>query len=218
MAAHADAPNPVKCSGCGTPRSADLAQVIPRPLCPDCGATALTWNVVISDSVKVTDSLSATLTPADQGRDWQRRWEEVQRELGALDAPHSEPLSGESIHAAAHRLHSFFIQAYHLKDALKADTPSHGVAGKTIEDAITAEPELALLADLANLDKHFKLTKPPRSGHPPVVGTLQGSSSEVDGWRFVMPISHDGKTVDGLAAARAGVAAWRRRLTAWRLI
>jgi hypothetical protein len=63
-------------------------------------------------------------------------------------------MSGVAINAANHRLQSFYIQAYHLKDALKS--------APAIEPAIAADPALALLADLANLDKHSRLNRPPR--------------------------------------------------------
>ncbi len=66
-----------------------------------------------------SDSVAATLTPADQVRDWKRRWHEVERELAELQAPQTGGVSGEAIHAARHRLHSFYVQAYHIKDALK---------------------------------------------------------------------------------------------------
>jgi hypothetical protein len=58
-------------------------------------------------------------------------------------------LSSEAIHAARHQLHSLYIQAYHLKDALKDESTTTGVGGQKVEDAITNTPELALLADLA---------------------------------------------------------------------
>src|SRR5215211_233346 len=53
------------------------------------------------------------------------------------------------------------------KDALIAASGPHGVTASTIEAAITNDPDLALLADLANIDKHFKLSRPARSGHAP---------------------------------------------------
>jgi hypothetical protein len=164
--------------------------------------------------------MSAALTPGDQGRDWRRRWEEVQRELADLLVPHSERLSGDAIHAAAYRVQSFFIQAYHLKDALKADESAHGVPGTAIETAITNDADLALLADLANLGKHLQLTKPPRSGNAPAVGPARGVTSTSQGadWQLAMTITHAGKTLNGLDVARAAVDAWQHHLSNWGLI
>jgi hypothetical protein len=163
------------------------------------------------------ESLSTSLTPADQDRDSRRRWREIQREYDAIEKRHTDPRSGDAVHAAATRLLSFFGLAYHLKDGLIADSAAHGISTKDIEDAITADDTLALLADLANLDKHFVLTKPPRSGDIPVIGPVHDESTDDNGWQLVMPIVHKGTTKDGLAVARQTVDAWRVLLAGWGL-
>jgi hypothetical protein len=133
--------------------------------------------------------------------------------------PQTGDCSGDAIHAARHRLHSFYIQAYHLKDALKEEEASTGVPKATVENAITSEPALSLLADLANLDKHGNLNQPPRSGHvPQIVGAAGTSSSEKAGWRLDLEIRHDGNPLDGLEVAEDAVAAWRRVLIGWGLL
>ncbi len=111
------------CSQCGVPRSADIVQADPRPPCPKCGDTALGWSLTASDTVSVTDSVSAALTPANQARGWERRWAEIQRELAAVTAPRTNGMSSDAIHEAAQRLMSYFGLAYHLKDALITASP-----------------------------------------------------------------------------------------------
>lgn len=212
----------VICTDCGTPREAELAQaeVESRDPCSVCGSTAITVHLHVADSAVATDSVvSLGLTPGEQGRDWRRRWQEVQRDVVELSAPQTGEFSADGIHAAAHRLHAFFIHTYHLKDALKADT-AHGVRPAVIEKAITNDPDLALLADLANLDKHFQLSKTTRSGDVPVIGPVQGVSSGSGGgrWRLHMPITHAGRVLDGVQVAGAAVAAWQRQLQGWGLI
>lgn len=128
-------------------------------------------------------------------------------------------MSGESIHAGLQRLFAFFIHAYHLKDALKEAAPQLGLKPSDIEDAITNDPRLALLADLANLDKHMKLTKPPRSRHAPVVNEISGADSkDGNGWCLVAKIKHGSSTLDGLAIARGAIAAWQEKLTTWGIV
>jgi hypothetical protein len=56
----------------------------------------------------------------------------------------------------------------------KTESRSLGLSEKEIEAAITAEPALALLTDLANLDKHLNLNPPPRSGDIPQIGDATG--------------------------------------------
>lgn len=102
----------------------------------------------------MTDSLTATLTPADQDRGWDRRWLEIQRAQNRLAAPRTGGMSAEAVHQAVQEFMSFFGLAYHLKDALKAAAPQ-GLQGSVVENTISNDPTLALLADLANLDKHF---------------------------------------------------------------
>ena len=121
-----------------------------------------------TESLKVSSSLSMELVPGTQARDWRQRWIGIQEHLKRLRAAHPEPMSAASIQNANHDLQSFFVQAYHLKDSLKQDAGTTGVPETTIENAITADPHLALLADLANLDKHGKWDprkKPRRCSH-----------------------------------------------------
>jgi hypothetical protein len=164
----------------------------------------------------VITSVSAALTPGDHERDWKRRWEEAERGLARIKQPRTGDLSAEAVNAAHQELQSFFIQTYHLKDALKADG---SVPQNDVEQAITNDADLALLTDLANLDKHFKLNRDARSGDTPVIGPAQGvTTSDWSGWQLSLPITHGGNVRDGLEVAEAAVEAWRRHLKRWRLI
>jgi hypothetical protein len=128
-----------------------------------------------------------------------------------------EVVSGDSIFAWRDRLCSFWVRTYHLKDALKEAAPALGLDPKDIEKAIANDPRLALLADLANLDKHQRLSKGPRSGCVPVIGKASGQDVIPQGWILRVPIEHNGSTLDGLDVARAAVAAWREKLEGWGL-
>ena len=163
-----DTEQSVFCSGCGSllDQAADLP-VGERAPCPICGSTLRQINVTCSENLKLAGSLSMELIPGTQARDWRQRWTEIQEHLKRLLALQSDAMSAASIQNANHDLQSFFVQAYHLKDSLKQDAGTTGVPGTTIEDAITADPHLSLLADLANLDKHVELRDPPRSGDIP---------------------------------------------------
>ena len=141
------------------------------------------------DTVNLSGSLSMELTPAAQVRDWRQRWLEIQSHLRRLCAPHSETLSGESIQTANHELQSFFVQAYHLKDSLIEDANTTGISRTTIESAIKQDAHLSLLADLANLDKHGKLSRPPRSGDVPVM-SVSGVSNKAEGWHLSLMVQH----------------------------
>jgi DNA-directed RNA polymerase subunit RPC12/RpoP len=208
-----------KCSQCGETRSEEDAQADPHPPCPHCGSSAIIFELAIAGEVNVTGALSWQLQPGDQSRGWKARWDQIQRELKEILAPHLEQLSAETIHAARHRLHSFYVQTYHLKDALIAEAPSTGVLPREVEDAVTNDPNLSLLADLANLDKHGNLKNPPRSGHVPQIGSVAGeSSSTSDGWRLVLTIGHGAGTRDGLQVAQAATDSWSRALAGWGLI
>ena len=170
-----------------------------------------------SDAVNFSGSLSMELSPAAQVRDWRQRWLEIQSHLRRLCAPHSETLSGESIQTANHELQSFFVQAYHLKDLLIEAANTTGISRTTIEDAIKQDARLSLLADLANLDKHGKLSKPPRSGEVPVIGAVSGVSNKAEGWHLSLRVQHKGATLDGLTVAAEAVAAWEMHLRQWGL-
>ena len=210
--------NPVTCAGCHSPRPPELATGAPRTACPKCGESGITVHVNLQEFVTTTDRVDLALTPGDQTRGWERRWKEALRWLDELLRPRTEPLSGEAVHAAAHALHSFYVQTYHLKDALIADTTATGIAPAAVENAITNDPALALLADLANLDKHGNLNRSARSGVVPVITVVEGSSAGLSGWRLHLTIQHGASQLDGLYVAQAAVAAWRAALSGWGLL
>jgi hypothetical protein len=213
----------VTCSSCRAERPSEVATQFPRSPCA-CGATALTVHAEpFEAALTLTDTVSVTLTPGDQDRGWRRRWRETQHDLQQLIAPRTTPLSAEAIHAAAQQLLAFFVQTYHIKDALKKETSATGVAPGEVENVVKAEPHLALLADLANLVKHASLDVkkyPPKSGHVPSIISVAGESvsAPAGAWRLRLTIEHAGRTLDGLEIARDAVETWRRRLSSWKLI
>lgn len=198
----------------------ELATTVPRPPCPNCGERGIALSISVADEVDVAEALSLALAPQDYPRDWRGRWAAVLDDLERVSAPHDEELSGDNIRAAHQQLQAFFVRTYHIKDALKLEAAYLGVQPQAIEDGINREPDLAVLADLANLDKHFKPDRSPRSGDTPVIGDARGvrAGSGEGGWRLDAPISHHGKLLDGLEVARGAVEAWRRHLQGWGLI
>lgn len=209
----------VTCSKCGASRPPELASKAERPPCLHCGGTALTISVSIEESISISGHCSAELVPVNQTRDWKQRWKLVQDEIHLVSSPHTGGMSGESIHILLQRFFSFLIHTYHLKDALKDAAFGLGLKPSDIEDAITSDPRLALLADLVNLDKHTKLTKPQRSGCAPVIEQISGiDSSTGNGWHLAVKIKHGSSMLDGLAVAQDAVTAWQEKLRTWGLI
>jgi hypothetical protein len=160
------------------------------------------------------------MRPGGQTQVWRRRWADVEEQLPRLLAPREEELSGFAIHAARAELLSFFVRSYHIKDALCLEASPLGLSRKTIEGAITADADLALLADLANLDKHLRLDRRPRSGSVPVIEEASGvrAGSGRNGWRLELPIRHCGTVRNGLEVATATTSAWRALLESWGLL
>jgi len=197
----------VTCISCGESLDPSWAHLSPRPPCPACGQHGVAIAIGIAEEINLAESLNVGLHPHDTDRNWRRRWTELESEWSKLDQSITAPMSGVAINAANHRLQSFYIQAYHLKDALKSVAPA-------IEDVISADSALSLLADLANLDKHSRLDRPPRSGAIPVIVTVSGEQpGSADGWRLRLRIHHKGQTHDGIDVAREAMDAWRTYLT-----
>jgi hypothetical protein len=220
MAEQADASNPVSCPQCGASRPPETATTVPPPPCPECGETGIALQLGAAEEVDIAEAVEVALRPPYEGWGWKQRWEGAQEDLGRVMNRHPEELSGAAIQAAYRELQSFYVRTYHIKDALKKDAASLGLQPRAIEDAITNDSGLALLADLANLYKHFKLTMDPRSGEVPKIVPPVGvrSGSEEGGWRLRVPIDHKDKRLDGLDVAQAAVEAWRRHLRGWGLI
>jgi len=210
----------VSCPKCGAARPAEIAQIAPRPPCPECGAQGIAITMGVATEVNVAMKLRAAIRPGDQSRGWERRWADINTELQRLLAPRTVTLSGDAVLANRRELLSFYVHAYHLKDALKEEAGTAGIGEAEVEAAIGADPDLALLVDLANLDKHLKLRRPPRSGDVPRIGEVQGSQagSGEGGWRLEQVIEHRRQNLDGLTVARNAVSAWHRLLTKWGLL
>lgn len=213
----------VKCKGCGAQRPAVLASTTEKPPCPNCGETAIEVGVTsVTESVGILESVEAALGPAEQERTWERRWQDAQDHLNRLLTPRSEPLSAAAIHAAHADLQAFYIQTYHLKDSLRASSATTGISEQKIENEINNNPDLALLADLANLDKHYRLSRKSRSGDTPKIVSVRGINSSggtaPGGWRLGVEIEHLGHRLDGLHVAKRATAAWEHALKRWNLL
>lgn len=163
---------------------------------------------------------SPARTPGDQVSGWQRRWRDVQVELRDLHGPQKGSMTDEAITAAVHRLRNFYVQTYHIKDDLKNEAATTGISSKDVENVLTSDSALALLADLANIVKHVTLTKPPRSGHDPIINRPTGDSANqsLGTWRLCHTIDHAGRMLDGIEVAQNAVDAWRRTLSNWGLV
>ncbi len=199
----------VKCSECGAPSPSDLSRETGRLACPQCGGTAFIIEASITETVQFSDRVSGELVPGIQARDWELRWTLLQDELAQILRPHTEMMSGQSIHLAAQRLFSFFIHAYHLKDALKR------FIGDEIEDVVTKDQTLSLLADVANLDKHTSLDRRTRSDAVPCTIKISGEDLPAVGWRLIVQIEHQGRVLDGLCLAKDVMKTWRGKLESW---
>lgn len=203
-----------RCSGCGRDRS-DLRSPpeLERPPCPDCGATALTFIEVLTEEIRISTSVTSSLTPSQQDRDWRLRWDHLLLRLPRVTEPRTGARGADEINAAAQDLFEFLVSAYHLKDALIED---RAVQRRRVERAISDSVTLSLLADLANLDKH-RILKTTRSGETPRIESVSDISSD-DTWQLRMVISHKERELEGVQFASAVVAEWREHLRAWGLI
>jgi hypothetical protein len=208
----------VRCSSCGAERSVLWRTAGPATACLRCGDTHLVFMVGMTAGIGFDTQAAATLV-TEPPTGWQSRWQAIERGLAALPVVHTGVVSGETMDAATRQLMSFYVLCYHLKDQLIEEASTTGVSREAVEKAVTAEPTLALVADLANLDKHGKLNKPPRSGHIPRLAELRGAQRlRLHGWQLELVIEHAGTQLDGMEVAADAVVALRRALAGWGLI
>jgi hypothetical protein len=210
----------VRCKECGRFRPSELGSAADRSPCPHCQGTALIIGASAHLTGEGTLTALPTLLPGDQGQGWDRRWQDIETEAANLVQPLTTPMTGRAIQAARQRLLDFYVTAYHLKDDLIRSSAVTGVPKQVVENAVTNDPDLALLADLANLRKHGKLNRV-RSGHTPREVSRAGTAlpgAPSPGWRLSLVIVHNGAMLDGLDLAQRSVTAWRRTLHGWNLI
>lgn len=208
----------LRCRNCGASQPEPLDTSLGYPNCNRCGARGWHIDVTITECANASNVVLETLTPGgDTARDWNSRWQSIQAELKSLSESSMETMSRDAIFAWRDRLCNWYVLAYHLKDALKHAASTLGINRQAIETAITSDPRMALLADLANHEKHSQLDRP-RSGYAPKIGAPSGSDVLPRGWILKLPVNHGPRTIDGLEIAREAVAAWREKLEAWGLI
>jgi hypothetical protein len=87
---------------------------------------------------------------------WRGQYERVRRWRGRLSELAPNDLEGLFDFVLA-----FFTVSYHLRDWLLRDAPS---VQADLDDLFTKSKPLRLAADIANIAKHFDLTRPPRAG------------------------------------------------------
>jgi hypothetical protein len=207
----------VQCSNCGAERSALWRTAGPPTPCLRCGDTHLVVTVAARATMRFGARAAATLV-IESPEGWESHWQDIERELAAVQERRTGTLSAEAIADATRQLRSFYILAFHLRDDLIEEAPTTDVSAATVKAAVRNDPTLALLADLANLDKHGKLNDPPKSGHVPRLGEARGAQNlDRPGWQLHLVIEHDGQELDGMQVAADAVEAWRRVLTGWGL-
>lgn len=177
-----------------------------------------TYSRHIGEAIpRPSDHISSVLLPGGP-RDWRLRWCMIVQRLPNLQGPRSGGRSASTIDLAERDLFEFLVTAYHVKDALIAD---RAVNEDVVEKAIDNSSILALLADLANLDKHRKPKKKfkPRSKEWPIVESVGGEANSAEaGWHLRVRIQHCGQEHDGVAFATNVVREWTAHLRKWDLI
>lgn len=103
---------------------------------------------------------------------WSEQWERVQIGLNRIERIYAGGVDSSA--EARYDMHSFFLNAYHLKDWL-AD-PLAKVAKREVERLVKDSTELSICADLANRMKHFALT----SKHPKIDNNTDVASQSVN--------------------------------------
>lgn len=104
-------------------------------------------------------------------------------------------------------LYTFFQHCYHLKDWIKND-PSCPLR-TSVENFVSASPQLSLCADICNGSKHLNLTKPPRSGHKPIVGGVESSMYMGKVTIEKVSVQHGRNFVNAFELAEKCMAEWK---------
>lgn len=90
-------PSTAHSKGVGSPRSGpkSTGPIFARflawsgPPCPDCGSTRLAISELLSEHIHTSASVTTSLTPGRQDRDWRLRWEQLLRRLPGITKPRS---------------------------------------------------------------------------------------------------------------------------------
>jgi hypothetical protein len=142
---------------------------------------------------------------------WLEQWERVFLGLDRLRRIYSGREGGSA--NAVYDLHSFFLNAYHLRDWI-AEDGSTGIGLPQIDAAIRASTELSVCADFANRLKHVVLTRhrlDPQTGvtrQDVTVRLPAFGSGNVATASHSWTISAGGRSYDALELAGDVVAAW----------
>lgn len=135
-------------------------------------------------------------------RTWQQQFERMRRSharLGVLT---------KDLQAYEDDLLHFFMDCWHLKDWIDADTSVPQSVRQQVVDKAEAQRPIRIAADLANGAKHFAVTRSPREG-----ASVTAYSAVWEVGSSYLEFSHqvtlsDGSVVMAQQAAEDAVAAW----------
>ena len=136
------------CGSCDAELPPEWASLVPRPKCPECGGRGVKIAIHVAEELDIAGSVTVSMRPQQQRRDWMLRWKMINAELQELAAPAMMGMSSALINLRHQRLQALYTQIFHLGDALWIDA-STGLSKPQVEAAIEAEPALCLLRDLA---------------------------------------------------------------------
>lgn len=180
---------------------------------PEKGSGPKRFEVVVGEKLETADQVSLVLKPFVGNERWSERFHDCESTLPSLDSPQTSEFNGANIKALASRTFALVVDLYHVKDALIEEAPG-GVTRERVEEAISADPDLSLLADLCNQRKHGVLTRV-RSGDEPKVKPYEGVGVDATAWRCRIMVEHHGAERELFSIVHAALAAWRRLFRSW---
>ncbi|MBA3372591.1 MAG: hypothetical protein H0T98_03595 [Euzebyaceae bacterium] len=199
---------PTTCSGCGQTLN-DLPDGEP---CGECGDTARTTHVAVSDVIAVTDSVSYTLTYG--GRPWQELWRRLLRAHARIVAIYDGvSASGQSTDDWRDAVDDFAVDCHHLADWINNDSAVPPGAQNAVWAYLNGDGDLALAQDFSNSVKHRDRKNP--SARRVYVESVSGGSA--GGGSITLAWDVGGVTQgrrDARDLADACVAKWRAFFTA----
>lgn len=212
---------PTVCTNCGTDRGLRPPSAPPPTPCPNCGSRAISLSVTLAASATSSAAANPSIAIGQppSGSAWLVRWNDLVARLATVTGMQHAQLSSVAVRQAALELLDFIVSLFHFEDLMYVEEAALQLGTGAVASAIKRESTLDLVADVANTQKHVKLTRKLRSAGAPTFGpAFNKHPTPMDpAWTVSIHIDHCGKDVEADQLASEAMDCWWSILTGWNL-
>jgi hypothetical protein len=199
------------CTDCGASRPD--GQATP---CTECGSTAVTQHIFVSDSATGSESWSIAGTNVSTARPWREMWIRTLDGLEAIRRGYAGSAGQMPINEWVSVVTDFFVAAHHLHDWIRGDPAVSAIVKDAALTLFQSDVSIGLAVDFSNTYKHHTRKS---AGRHVQIGAFYCSANRCTAEiAWTDNGSRQARSLDALTLAENCITAWRSFLTAQGLL